>query len=235
MLHPIGGLPPQIYWRRRLTLVGVVIALSLAAGWFFVGGASGDPDGAADAAAQASTLEPTGDGPLTGLEQVVPSLFPAEAVDPSETGAPAEGSTPVPTPTPAPAEPGPCPDEAIGLAVGAEFPEYPAGNKPLLGLNITNISAVPCLRDLDLALQTWGLFAADGTRLWGSNDCYPDPSLPSVVLLQPGQVVAFTIIWSGQTSEPTCALPRQTLGPGTYILRGYLANLVSPDAPLVLV
>jgi len=232
MLHPIGGLPPQIYWRRRLTLVGVVIALSLAAGWFFVGGASGDPDGAADAAAQASTVEPTGDGPLTGLEQVVPSLVPADDVETTESGAPAEGSTPAPAPPPA--EPGPCPDEAISLTVGAEFPQYPAGSKPLLGLNITNVSAVPCLRDLDVALQTWGLFAADGTRLWGSNACYPDASVPNLPLLQPGQLVNFTIVWSGQTSDPTCTLPRQTLGPGTYILRGHLANLVSPDAPLVL-
>jgi hypothetical protein len=234
MLHPIGRLPPQVYWRRRLMLVGIVIALSLAAGWFFIGGASGDPDGtAADPSAVGSSEEPTTDGPLTALEQVVPSLAPADPVEATESGVPAEGSTPAPTP--APAEPGPCPDEAIGLTVGAEFPQYPVGSKPLLSLNITNISAVPCLRDLDVALQTWGLFAADGTRLWGSNDCYPDPSVPNVSLLQPGQLVNFSIIWSGRTSDPTCTLPRQTLGPGTYILRGYLANLVSPDAALVLV
>ncbi len=237
MLHPIGRLPPQVYWRRRLLLIGMVILLSLAAGWFFLGGASGDPDGTpADPSAEAgSSEEPTGDGPLTALEQVVPSLVPADSVEPPGAGAPAGGATPAPAPAPTPAEPGPCPDEAIGLTVGAESPQYAVGSKPLLGLNITNVSAVPCLRDLDVALQTWGLFAVDGTRLWGSNDCYPEPSVPNVALLQPGQVVNFTIIWSGQTSEPACTQPRQTLGPGTYILRGYLANLVSPDVPLVLV
>jgi len=232
MLHPIGRLPSQIYWRRRLLLVGIVVALAFAAGWFFIGGASGEADGVAtDVPTETTSRPPSEEQALPGLEQIVPSLVPAEAAD---SGTTAAGSTPAPAPVPEPVEPGPCPDEAIGLTVGSEFPEYAAGSKPLLGLNVTNIGAVPCLRDLDLALQTWGLFAADGTRLWGSNDCYPEPSVPSSTLLAPGQVVTFSIIWSGQTSEPTCTAQRQELGPGAYILRGYLGTVLSPDVPLVL-
>lgn len=236
MLHPIGRLPSQVYWRRRLLLAGIVLALSFSAGWLFIGGASGDPDGgAAQASTELSSEQPSSEQALPGLEEIVPSLAPAEA---TESGPAATSSTPDPTPAPAPApapaEPGPCPDEAIGLTVGSELGQYPAGSKPLLGLNITNAAAVACLRDLDLALQTWGLFAADGTRLWGSNDCFPEPSVPNVQLLQPGQVVTFTIIWSGLTSEPTCTVSRQTLGPGSYILRGYLSTVFSPDIPLVL-
>lgn len=235
MLHPVGRLPAQIYWRRRVLLAGIVFVLVLAAGWFFIGGASGDSPSSGSTTASA-TEPPTGDSALTGLEQVIPSLVPAEATDPSpagaDTGAPAEGADP--PADPAAADPGPCPDEAIGLSVGSEFPQYAAGSKPLLGLNVTNISTVACLRDLDAALQVWGLFAPDGTRLWGSSDCFPDASVPAPQLLQPAQVVAFTIIWSGKISEPTCTAPRPVLGPGTYILRGYLGNLVSPDVGLVI-
>lgn len=236
MLRPIGQLPPQIYWRRRLLLIGIVLVVSFAAGWVFIGGASGDPEGAQTAASTQSTARPPLDEQaLPGLEQVLPSLVPPT---PAASDTPDAGSTPVPAPAPAPppapVEPGPCPDEAIGLTVGSEFPDYAAGSKPLLGLNVANIGAVPCLRDLDLALQVWGLFAADGTRLWGSSDCYPEPSVPNVVLLQPGQVVTFTIIWSGLTSEPTCSVDREALGPGSYILRGYLGAVLSPDVPLVL-
>ncbi|MGI8651487.1 MAG: MucR family transcriptional regulator [Geodermatophilaceae bacterium] len=236
MLRPIGQLPPQIYWRRRLLLIGIVLVVSFAAGWVFIGGASGDPEGAQTAASTQSTARPPLDEQaLPGLEQVLPSLVPPTS---AASDTPDAGSTPVPAPAPAPApapvEPGPCPDEAIGLTVGSEFPDYAAGSKPLLGLNVANIGAVPCLRDLDLALQVWGLFAADGTRLWGSSDCYPEPSVPNVVLLQPGQVVTFTIIWSGLTSEPTCSVDREALGPGSYILRGYLGAVLSPDVPLVL-
>lgn len=236
MLHPIGRLPSQVYWRRRLLLVGIVLALSVGAGWFFVGGASGDEDGAqAETTSLTTSQDSSGAQVLPGLEQIVPSLAPAEVDD---AATPAEGAAPVPSPVPAPVpepvEPGPCPDEAIGLTVGSELGQYAAGSKPLLGLSVTNIAAVPCFRDLDLALQTWGLFATDGTRLWGSNDCYPEPSVPSIQLLQPGQVVTFTIIWSGQTAEPTCSVARQTLGPGSYVLRGYLGTILSPDVPLVL-
>ncbi|CAN5410154.1 hypothetical protein BH24ACT9_BH24ACT9_16050 [soil metagenome] len=232
MLQPVGRLPSQVYWRRRLLLGGIVLVLSFAAGWFFIGGASGDPDGAEADASTETTSQPSPDEQeVPGLEQIVPSLAPAEA---PETATPTGDTPAAPAPAPEPIEPGPCPDEAIALTVGSELGQYAAGSKPLLGLSVTNVAAVPCLRDLDLALQTWGLFAADGTRLWGSNDCYPEPSLRSVQLLQPAQVVTFTIIWSGRTSEPTCTVPRQTLGPGSYILRGYLGTVLSPDVPLVL-
>jgi len=232
MLHPIGRLPSQVYWRRRLLLGGIVLVLSFAAGWFFIGGASGDADdGDADASSQTTAPPRSGEQTLPGLEQVVPSLAPAEA---AQSGTPVEGSAPAPAPVPEPAEAGPCPDEAIGLTVGSELGQYAAGSKPVLALSITNIGTVPCSRDLDAAQQIWGLFAADGTRLWGSSDCYPPASLPSPELLAPGQVMTFTIIWSGLTSEPTCTAPRVNLGPGSYVLRGYLANLVSPDVPLVL-
>ncbi|MDQ3505994.1 MAG: MucR family transcriptional regulator [Actinomycetota bacterium] len=232
MLHPIGRLPSQVYWWRRLLLVGIVLAISFAAGWFFVGGASGDSDGTAAGESTAATAEqPSDQQALPNLEQIVPSLVPAESADP---GTSAGNDPAAATAVAEPAEPGPCPDEAIGLTVGSELGQYAAGSKPLLGLNITNIGTVACFRDLDRALQTWGLFAADGTRLWGSNDCYPEPSLPDAQLLQPAQVVTFTIIWSGQTSEPSCTADRQTLGPGSYILRGYLGTVLSPDVPLVL-
>ncbi len=237
MLHPIGRLPSLVYWRRRMLLAGIVFVLALSAVWFFSGGASGDPGASATDAALPSTAASTsGEQQLTGLEQIVPSLVPsapADPFDPVASGVPAEGTVPVPATTAA-VEPGFCPDEAIALSVGAEFGQYAAGSKPRLGLNVTNISAVACIRDLDLALQTYGLFATDGTRLWGSRDCYPDRSVPTPQLIQPGQVVAFSIIWSGKTSQPTCSMQRELLGPGNYILRGYLGNLVSPDIALVL-
>lgn len=242
MIHPVGRLSPQVYWRRRLLMAAIVVALAVSVGWWFTGGASGDSgSGSADAAATA-TEEPSDQAALTGLERVVPSLVPVDAAepapdaaaDPAAPGAPAEGADPAPAQPTAPAEPAPCPDEAIGLTVGAEFGQYAAGSKPRMGLNVTNISAIACIRDLDAALQTWGLYAADGTRLWGSNDCYPSASVPTPHLLAPGQVVAFAIIWSGKTSEPTCTVRREVLGPGSYILRGYLGELVSPDASLVL-
>lgn len=222
-----------------MLLAGIVFVLALSAVWFFTGGASGDPGATAtDAATQSTTTSSATGQELTGLEQVVPSLAPADpgvadpaVADPATSGAPADGAVPA---VPAAVEPGPCPDEAIALAIGAEYGQYAAGSKPRIGLNISNISAVACIRDLDLAQQTYALFAPDGTRLWGSRDCYPDPSVPTPQLLAPGQVVAFSITWSGKTSEASCTVQRQILGPGSYLLRGYLGNLVSPDVSLVL-
>lgn len=224
-----------------MLLIALMALIAMVAGWFLIGGASGEPEApapvdASTTAEPSGTPEPTATSEdLTDLEEVVPTA----PVDPStpEGGAPPTPTTappPAPTTPPPPAEPGPCPDAAIGITVGSELGSYAAGSRVRMDMSITNVGAVPCLRDLDIAGQTWGLFAADGTRLWGSNDCYPAESAPNVVLLAPGQAAPFSITWSGQGSEETCTTPRQVLGPGSYLLRGYLNAILSPDAALVL-
>lgn len=241
VLHPVGRLPSQVYWRRRMLLIAIMAVVAIVAGWFLIGGASGEPEGPTPVA-ESTTAEPSpAEGPtatsddLTDLEEVVPTA-PVDPSAPEGTTAPTPTATPPPAPTtpPPPAEPGPCPDAAIGITVGSELGTYPGGSRVRMDMSVTNVGAVPCLRDLDIAGQTWGLFAADGTRLWGSNDCYPAESAPNVVLLAPGQAAPFSIIWSGQGSEETCTAPRQVLGPGSYVLRGYLNTILSPDAVLVL-
>lgn len=248
MLHPVGRLPSQIYWRRRLLLIVLVAAIGITAVVLSTNGsssASGDGSGAI--VAETSSAATTDGRMVPGLEQVVPSLVPAESGSSgssggetgsgdSGTGAPGAGAPGTTSSAPPPpAEPGPCPDEAIGLTAASEFGQYAAGSKPLLSLTIANVSAVPCYRDLNLFTQVWGLFTTDGTRLWGSNDCFPEPDVPNSQLLQPGQALAFSIVWSGLTSEAGCPPTRQVLGPGTYVLRGYLGSLFSPDVPLVIV
>ena len=48
-----------------------------------------------------------------------------------------------------------------------------SGSKPTFELVVRNVSAVPCVRDLDKELQEILLLDADGARVWGSNDCFP--------------------------------------------------------------
>lgn len=222
-----------------MLLIAIMAVVAIVTGWFLIGGASGEPEDPAAVAetttAQPSrTEEPTATSEdLTDLEEVVPTA-PVDPSAPDGTTTPTPTPTPAPTTPPPPAEPGPCPDAAIGVTVGSELGTYPAGSRVRMDLAVTNVGSVPCLRDLDIAGQTWGLFAADGTRLWGSNDCYPAESAPNVVLLAPGQAAPFSITWSGQGSEESCTAPRQVLGPGSYVLRGYLNTIVSPDVPLVL-
>jgi hypothetical protein len=120
----------------------------------------------------------------------------------------------------------------IGLAVRAPV-AVPVGDKPTFELVVTNVSAVPCLRALDKALQELVLLDSAGARLWGSNDCFPEAGT-DLRTIAPGEAVSLPVVWGGQTSEPTCTAPRVPPAPGNYVVRGRLDTKVSTDAPLAI-
>jgi len=107
------------------------------------------------------------------------------------------------------------------------------GSKPTFELAVANVSAVPCVRALDKGLQEIVMVDAAGTRVWGSNDCFPEAS-SELRTLAPGEVVTLPLVWSGLRSEPTCTAERTTPAPGTYVLRGRLDTKVSPDVSITL-
>ncbi|MGY1632637.1 MucR family transcriptional regulator [Geodermatophilus sp. SYSU D01186] len=230
MLHPVGPLPSAVYWRRRLLLLLLAVAVLGGGGWLVAATASGGPGGATAAATPTGTTpaEPT-DPPA--LEQVVPSL--ASVRTPTPPPAVPEDPAPVePAPVETPAAPtpgGPCSDDMIALEVRSPG-SAPVGGRPTFELAVANVSAVPCVRALDKELQEIVLFDGAGTRLWGSNDCFPEVS-DDTRTLAPGETVSFPLVWGSRTSEPTCTAERVVLGAGQYVLRGRLDTKVSGDAP----
>jgi hypothetical protein len=133
---------------------------------------------------------------------------------------------------PAPAAGDPCSDDMISVEVRTP-PTVAPGSKPTFELLVANVSAVPCVRTLDKGLQELQLFDSAGTRVWGSNDCFPEFTTDSRTLA-PGEVVAFPVPWGGLTSEPTCTAARSTPAAGAYVLRGRLDSKVSADVPLTI-
>ncbi|MGY1820619.1 MucR family transcriptional regulator [Geodermatophilus sp. SYSU D00079] len=231
MLHPVGPLPAAVYWRRRLLVLALFVAVLGGGGWLVVAAASGGSRGATAASTPTGTTpaEPT-DPPA--LEQVVPSLASVQTPTPP----PEVPDQPEPAPAEAPPAPtpgGPCGDDMIGLEVRSPG-SAPVGGRPTFELVVTNVSAVPCVRTLDKEVQEILLLDGAGTRLWGSNDCFPEAS-DDTRTLAPGESVAFPLVWGSRTSEPTCSAERAVLGPGEYVLRGRLDTKVSGDAPFAVV
>jgi hypothetical protein len=72
VLHPVGKLPAAVYWRRRLTLLALVLAVLGGAGWLGVVLATGR-DGGTTAAAS------TGSPPKVLVAEAVPVVPPAPA------------------------------------------------------------------------------------------------------------------------------------------------------------
>jgi hypothetical protein len=229
VLHPVGPLPSAVYWRRRLLVLTLLFAVLGGGGWLGVSLLGGDSDAAARDAAQTSAPAPAAAG-TPALEQVVPSLASVQTPTPPPA-APTEEAAP---PAPAGPQPGdPCSDDMIAVEVRSPG-SAPAGGGPTFELLVTNVSPVPCVRVLDKELQEIVLLDAAGARLWGSNDCRPESS-DDTRTLAPGEQVAFPLVWSGLTSEPTCTAERTTPAPGQYVLRGRLDTKPSPDAPFAVV
>ena len=223
MLHPVGKLPASVYWRRRLVLLAVLVLLLGGGAW------AGYLLMTRSASAATGSVTATRPAGTPALERVVPSI--ARLLPPSPMAS-VIPSVPPRTP-PAPNPGGPCTDAMLGVAVHAP-PSAPVGSKPTFTLVVTNSSPVPCVRALDKGLQEVVLLDAQGHRVWGSDDCFPEASSDRR-LLAPHQAVAFPIVWGGLTSAPGCKAARVLPRPGAYVLRGRISSKPSPNTPFRLV
>ncbi|WP_040802936.1 DUF4232 domain-containing protein [Nocardia concava] len=217
MLEPNGPLPPEIYWRRRAAAIGaVVIALALVI-WGAFALLKGGGDHKTDAKASA-TSSPAATNKPAGSSSAAPDSSP---IKPS--GATASGA--------APAAAGQCPDQSLAVKVTVGQPTYKSGEQPQFGIVITNISSSACERDMGAALQLIQVQSLDGQRkLWSSTDCNQDGT-PDMRTLAPGQQAAFTVAWSGTTSQPSCAGERVPVPSGPYSVVAQLGSVRSAPEP----
>lgn len=236
MFEPVGPLPSAVYWRRRaVTIVALVAAVALIL-WVVSRLASAEPgsgtatagtSGSASNSAAESAADPTGSAaPADPGTAADPSVAATGSADPAATQPPASET--------APPAPGVCAPESIKVSVSANGNEFAYGSKPKLILSVQNVGAQSCYRDLNAAGQEITVWDGAGTRLWSSNDCYPETS-NDTRLLDPGQQVDYQIVWSGKVSEPTCTAPRPLLGPGQYLLQAAQDGIVSERVPFSIV
>lgn len=223
MLEPVGPLPEVVYWRRRAAALGALVVVTMLALWGLTalggGDAEGEPRPAAAQQAPPPSAKPTGTS--TAPKPTFPNLAGSGRL---------VLTPPAPPPPPPPPPPGPCPDESIGLTAQVGQPEYEVGQQPEFRLVVINVGPVPCIRDLDAALQEVLVFAADGTRLWSSNDCFAGDS-DLVRTIDPGEELDFGVAWSGLGSVPGCDSERERVPPGDYNLVAQLGPLASPPTP----
>ncbi|MCH5645272.1 MULTISPECIES: hypothetical protein [unclassified Gordonia (in: high G+C Gram-positive bacteria)] len=227
MIEPQGPLPPEIYWRRRVVAAGGgLVVLAVVVG-LIVWMTSGN-DAAKNTAANA---------PLSSAAATTPPVVPSEpsSQNPGGPGGPAPnggnpagttttpptpGSSTAAVPTTGPAGPAPvgglCPDESISVVLLMDKPTYTVGQRPVFTLVTTNAGVAACTRDVGKASQNVVVRTLDGTRtLWTARDCSPLQTVNNQ-LLQPGQQVRDTIVWSGTTSNPGCDKPRVQIPVGAY-------------------
>ncbi|MDT4893340.1 MAG: hypothetical protein QOE97_2375 [Pseudonocardiales bacterium] len=209
MLHPVGSLPPSVYWRRRLALLGSLIVLIALTGYVLRPGGGSSPTGAG------SSLQQTTSSPSTSAPAPTPTTA-STSTSTSASSTSTHGSTATSV---APAR---CALSGLKLAAMVQKPAYQVGDQPVVMLQVTNSTTVPCVQDLSDTQIELRVYNGE-SRVWGSHDCQIQPGTADRTLMA-GQAVRVSVVWSGLSSQPKCAGTRQRVGAGTYTLYALLAG-----------
>ena len=253
LLHPVGSLPPQVYWRRR-ALAGVLAVLVLWLAWSVYparSGASAAQRTAKSGSPASSPASPAAAAPATTTPPVASATGSTTAtatttraaVLPTVTAPAPVTTAPVTTApvttapiTAAPAVPAPvvpatpkCPAAALQVTLTSDHTVYAGGALPHFVLTVTNVSATACR--VDVGTSARGFVVTSGTdRIWSSTDC--TKSSANVAVFQPRRAVGYAKDWGRQRSSAAGCAAKGTQGrPGTYRVVGHLGALTT--APVI--
>ena len=216
VIRPVGPQRAQVYWRRRVLAVVLLVAVVLALGFGLRSLlTSGDPDPQVDPAAGAS--QPA-DPSAAAADPTAPSDEAGSAQSPAADAAAAEGEVPG------------CAEGQVLVAATTDATAYPAGATATVGMTITNTGTAPCL--LDAGSAALELLVVSGSdRIWSSDDCQTSAeSRPTTVAPGEAGMLASGVEWPLVRSAEGCpeglAAPRA----GTYQLTARAGDVTS--APL---
>ena len=218
MLHPVGSLPPSVYWRRRLALVASLIALLAISAWVLHSGGSGktpQTQGQQRPTTTTSTTTSAVEPTATSGAPTTPTTTTAATTPATSTATSTKSATGAGTVVPVD-----CTVSQLTLAAQTNQPTYHVGDEPQLLLRVTNPGNAPCVQDLSDSQVELRVYNGE-SRVWGSHDCKIDPTQVTRTLAAHGSVTV-SIIWSGLSSEPNCAGTRQRVGAGSYTLYALL-------------
>lgn len=217
MFHPVGPEPPSVYWRRRLVMLGSVLALLVLLVLTVKIAVSGGDDKAAAGATTSAASTPASNPappPTTSAHRATHAS--ATAKNSARTGR-TSGTT-----SSAPPPPARCTPSALAVTAVVGSSSYKVGQQPVLELQVTNTGSKPCVQDLADKQVELRVYNGE-SRVWGSHDCKLQPGVADRTLA-PGMPVRVAITWSGLTSQPNCAGTRQRVGAGTYTLYAALSG-----------
>lgn len=239
--HPmrttVGPLPAEVYWRRRLLALGMLV-VALVALRACTGGdtsragrspqAQPTPSGAADGTASHPYLPGTSPSPVTSP---LPTATPSASSGPA--GSPGSAGSPSPNVSARPLAIGVCPDSALQLVAASDARSYQVGAKPKLTMTVRNVGRQACRRDLGPAARELSL-RSGSAHTWSSADCQPGGAVAQLVLLKPGIAQTYALVWPGNRSQPKCTGPKAAATAGTYLLHARLGTLRSNGVVLTL-
>lgn len=203
-------LPPEIYRRRRIAALVIVLVLVLAVAGIVRWIAGGTSDGETTATGESLTATRT-DG--------------TEATS-APGGHTSETSEPYPTTSAAPrVDKDTCSFEDLQLTVTGDRPNYGDTN-PTFALTLANPTRGDCEINLDEHTLRFEVYEMTTfARVWSDIDCH-DSEGAGTETIKAGKEIVYDVTWSRLTSAPgrCTASDRTEAQPGSYLVYGLLGD-----------
>lgn len=187
LLHPTGSEPPQVYWRRRVLVIALVVLLVLLVGWI---------------------AWPKGTGAATPPPAGTTVGTPSTPVTPAVSGSPSASTSPSPT------GPVACDPASSNLGL-AGYQKVKQGGKQVFKVTIKN-TASPCVLQLTSANFTL-VVTSGTDQIWTTGHCDTWVPTAKNVNLKQGQQYQFDVTWGLVRSKAGCKTTKDAVKPGTYV------------------
>ncbi|HZG94512.1 MAG TPA: hypothetical protein VEZ46_07345 [Mycobacteriales bacterium] len=230
LLNPRGPLPPSVYWRRRLVLLGATVAiLALVFAAYSCGNGDGTAGGAPTGTPRASTTKTAGGGTVQATAKATAARSPSAVASAKQKPTPSPSAK---SPSPSAKRAAACRDADLEVEAKPDKLSYPSGALPVLTLSVTNAGPAACSRDLGQTARELRLTSGPA-RVWSSDDC-ADKAPAEQVVLKPGETRDFSVTWSRRRSAEGCPADQPIADPGTYRVTGRVGSVTSPAKAFLL-
>lgn len=214
LLHPHGPLPPGVYWRRRLIVLGaMIVVIVFLAAQFAPGKGNSKKKPPAKKPSASNSVSSTGKAPVSSSPKPTTST----SATPTASTSSSKPSTPPATAAT------PCQGPALQVSVKTDAAAYAAGVNPVLTMTIKNAGTTPCTRDLGAAATE--LTITSGTdRIWSSDDCSKGGAA-KLTVLKANESKTVTLTWNRKRSKPVAACVGADALSGRYRVVGRLGDV----------
>ncbi|MCT1883029.1 hypothetical protein M3A76_08285 [Corynebacterium sanguinis] len=219
-------LPPEIYMRRRVAALVILLVLVALLVWGLTAWARSGSD-AGEATESTAPATPT---EQMTTEPTVPAPSDEETTASTTTTTEATTTSDTATPTVNAAGKGTCELADLEIEAQTSEPSYAAGDQPVFYMKINNPTKAECVINLDdnqLRFEVYTM--SDNQRVWSDVDCYP-PVVTGEETFEPGEPRMFEARWSATGSKPGQCTNRQPVAPGAYYLHAVVGDSASNPA-----
>jgi len=217
-------LPEEIYVRRRVAAVVVLLVVIGLLVWGMVAFANRGDEPEAPVASETTTTETTAttaSSEESTTETTAASTSEEASEEPSETTVAAEGAEGKET----------CELADLRITATSDRPSYGPNVQPTFYMTVANPTDADCEINLDdeqLRFEVYNL--ENNNRVWADTDCYPSV-LSGDETFEAGDERSFQAVWSRLESQPGQCSNRTPVEAGPYFLHAVIGSNPSDAHP----